>query len=127
MLGPALAGKSVSLSREYRRSFRNIFKLKEDGDGESKTSSHRRIHYVPYSVENVIKYKHHLYVCNRESNELQRHIMFRDILRKSPLLVCEYSNLKIQLSSEFRDNRKAYTEGKTEFVTRIMKEYKGVL
>ncbi|SCY79860.1 GrpB domain, predicted nucleotidyltransferase, UPF0157 family [Paenibacillus polysaccharolyticus] len=83
--------------------------------------------YVPYSRESDIKYEHHLYVCNIESEELQRHIMFRDILRKHPLLVSEYSNLKIQLSSEFRNNRKAYTEGKTEFVTRIMEEYKGVL
>ncbi|WP_418792743.1 GrpB family protein [Paenibacillus polysaccharolyticus] len=79
------------------------------------------------SAESDIKYEHHLYVCTRESDELQRHIMFRDILRKHPLLVSEYSNLKIQLSSEFRNNRKAYTEGKTEFVTRIMKEYKDVL
>ncbi|MBR2566945.1 MAG: GrpB family protein [Paenibacillus sp.] len=83
--------------------------------------------YVPYSSEGDVKHEHHLYVCNRESDELKRHIMFRDILRKYPLLVSEYTNLKIQLSSEFKNNRKAYTEGKTEFVMRIMNEYKDVL
>ncbi|WP_260984510.1 GrpB family protein [Paenibacillus xylanexedens] len=53
--------------------------------------------------------------------------MFRDILRKHPLLVSEYTNLKNQLSDEFRNNRKAYTEGKTEFITKILNEYKDVL
>ncbi|MDT0122423.1 GrpB family protein [Paenibacillus sp. RRE4] len=83
--------------------------------------------YVPYSSEGDVKHEHHLYVCNRESEELQRHIMFRDILRKHPLLVSEYTNLKNQLSDEFRNNRKAYTEGKTEFITKILNEYKDVL
>lgn len=83
--------------------------------------------YVPYSNEDNEKYEHHLYVCNSESEELKRHIMFRDILRKYPLLVSEYAKLKIQLSNKFRNNRKAYTEGKTEFVARIMNEYKDVL
>lgn len=83
--------------------------------------------YVPYSIEGSVKHEHHLYVCNEDSDELKRHIMFRDILRKHPLLVSEYTNLKIQLSKKFRNNRKAYTEGKTEFVTRIMNEYKDVL
>lgn len=87
----------------------------------------RKDDYVPYSSEGNMKHEHHLYVCNRESEELKRHLMFRDILRKHPLLVSEYTNLKIQLSNKFRNNRKAYTEGKTEFVTRIMNECKDVL
>ncbi|TVX93803.1 GrpB family protein [Paenibacillus agilis] len=79
---------------------------------------------VPYSNEGMVKHAHHLYVCNRESEELKRHIMFRDILRKYPLVVAEYTNLKLQLSNTFRNNRQAYTEGKTEFITRTMNEYK---
>lgn len=83
--------------------------------------------YVPYSSGGDVKHEHHLYVCNRESDELQRHIMFRDILRKHRVLVSEYTNLKKQLSDEFSNDRKAYTEGKTEFVTRILNEYKDLL
>lgn len=82
--------------------------------------------YVPYSSEGYVKHEHHLYVCNRESDELTRHLKFRDILRRNPILVSEYTDLKIQLSKKFKNNRKAYTEGKTEFVTRIMNEYKNV-
>lgn len=82
--------------------------------------------YVPYSSEGYVKHEHHLYVCNRESDELVRHLMFRDILRRNPILVSEYTDLKIQLSKKYRNNRKAYTEGKTEFVTRIMNDYKNI-
>ena len=83
----------------------------------------RRDIYVPYSSEGNEKYEHHLYVCDEESEELNRHIIFRDILKNNPLLVSEYANLKIELSNKFTNNRKAYTEGKTEFVTKVMNEY----
>ncbi|WP_245583569.1 GrpB family protein [Paenibacillus assamensis] len=83
--------------------------------------------YVPYNNEGNTKHEHHLYVCNRESEELKRHILFRDIVRKDPILITEYSNLKTQLTNTFRNNRTAYTEGKTEFITRIMNEYKDSL
>lgn len=87
----------------------------------------RRNEYVPYSSEGNEKYEHHLYVCNSESEELKRHIMFRDILRKNPLLVSEYAKLKILLSTKFRNNRKAYTEGKPAFVARILNEHKDII
>lgn len=83
----------------------------------------RRDIYVPYSSEGNVKYEHHLYVCDEESEELSRHIMFRNILKNNPLLASEYANLKIELSNKFTNNRKAYTEGKTEFVARVMNEY----
>ncbi|MBD7969291.1 GrpB family protein [Paenibacillus sp. Sa2BVA9] len=82
----------------------------------------RRDIYVPYSSEGNVQYEHHLYVCDEESVELNRHIMFRDILKNNPLLASEYANLKIELSNNFTLNRKAYTEGKTEFVTRVMND-----
>ena len=69
------------------------------------------------------KYDHHLYVCDKDSNELKRHITFRELLRKHAQLAEEYSNLKRELAKIYRDNRQAYTEGKTEFVTKVMKEY----
>ncbi|MFE6079483.1 GrpB family protein [Paenibacillus sp. NPDC057886] len=84
----------------------------------------RKDAYVPYDSEGNEKYEHHLYVCNKESEELKRHIIFREILRKHPSLVAEYTNLKRELSDEFRNNRKAYTDGKTKFVTRVMNEFK---
>lgn len=54
----------------------------------------RRDVYVFYIIEGNEKYEYYLYVCNRESEELKRYIMFRDILRKYFLLVFEYVKLK---------------------------------
>ena len=38
--------------------------------------------------------KHHLYVCPQHSQELRRHIAFRDFLRKNPEAVKQYSQVK---------------------------------
>ncbi|WP_268794558.1 GrpB family protein [Paenibacillus sp. DMB20] len=87
----------------------------------------RRDDKVPYSSDGNDKCEHHLYVCNKDSEELKRHILFRDILRKHPSLVSEYAKLKIELSEKFKNNRKAYTDGKSQFVTEVMRKYKEVL
>ncbi|OAB43728.1 GrpB family protein [Paenibacillus glacialis] len=81
---------------------------------------------VPYNNEMDQKQAHHLYVCNKESDALIKHIIFRDILRKRPDLVTAYSALKKELAEKFKNNRIAYTEGKTHFVNTIMNEYKNI-
>ena len=39
-------------------------------------------------------YKHHLYVCPRDSRELHRHVVFRDYLRAHPEAAAKYSAVK---------------------------------
>ena len=39
-------------------------------------------------------YKHHLYVCPRDSRELHRHVVFRDYLRAHPEAAARYSAVK---------------------------------
>ena len=63
---------------------------------------------------------HHLYLCSVESQELRRHIVFRDYLRDHPDEARRYSELKKSLAAEHRNDRKAYTEAKTEFVNCIL-------
>ena len=77
---------------------------------------------VPYNNEMNPKQEHHLYVCNKESDALMKHIVFRNILRKRPDIVTSYSVLKRELAEKFKDNRIAYTEGKTQFVNTVMNE-----
>ncbi|CAM2907483.1 GrpB family protein [Paenibacillus sediminis] len=79
---------------------------------------------VPYNQENSIKSEHHLYVCHKESEAYLRHLLFRDVLRRYPDLAKEYAELKKELATLYKDNRKAYTEGKTQFINRIMEKYK---
>lgn len=62
---------------------------------------------------------HHLYVCPPQSREFQKHLAFRDYLRAHPEEAKEYGDLKQALALEFKDNRSAYIDGKTEFVARM--------
>ena len=39
--------------------------------------------------------KHHLYVCAKDSDELKRHLSFRDYLRTHPEAVKEYGRIKL--------------------------------
>ena len=47
--------------------------------------------------------KHHLYVCPQDSEELHRHIAFRDFLRKNPEAVKEYNMVKEKAAALFPD------------------------
>ena len=62
----------------------------------------------------------HLYVCPMDSRELDRHLRFRDCLRRDPELVTEYAALKRALARQFVHNRVAYTDAKTCFVERVL-------
>jgi len=63
---------------------------------------------------------HHLYVCPPQSAEFRRHVAFRDYLRAHPREAKIYANLKIALAKQFRDDRPAYNDGKTEFVNGLL-------
>ncbi|MEI5909707.1 GrpB family protein [Bacillus spongiae] len=67
---------------------------------------------------------HHLYVCNKESEELSRHIAFRNYLRNNRAAVMKYDKLKRTLAKEM-NNRAAYTSGKTEFINKVLEKTKG--
>lgn len=52
--------------------------------------------------------KHHLYVCPRDSEELHRHITFRDFLRANPQAVQRYSAVKEQAALLFPEDIDGY-------------------
>ena len=47
-------------------------------------------------------------------------ILFRDYLRAHPEAALEYESLKISLAEKYRNNRDAYTEGKTKFIFKTL-------
>ncbi len=65
---------------------------------------------------------HHLYVCASDSQELARHIAFRDFLRAHSATATAYAELKRNLAQRFSDDRNAYTDGKSEFIERILSD-----
>ncbi len=56
------------------------------------------------------KIPHHLYVCKNDSEELHRHILSRDYLRKNEIAREFYENLKYQIAEEANQDRKLYAE-----------------
>jgi GrpB-like predicted nucleotidyltransferase (UPF0157 family) len=62
--------------------------------------------------------RHHLYVSPGGSEELRAQIAFRDNLRADAKLAADYEGLKRRSAEQYRDDREAYTDAKTEFVTR---------
>jgi GrpB-like predicted nucleotidyltransferase (UPF0157 family) len=65
---------------------------------------------------------HHLYVVVKGSRPHAEHVRFWDYLRLHPGAAEEYGLLKKRLAEEYGDDSLAYTEAKTDFVTRVLKE-----
>ncbi|KKZ99032.1 GrpB family protein [Bacillus wiedmannii] len=79
----------------------------------------RKDAFVPWNGERTVWMEHHLYVCDKNSEELRRHIAFRDYLREHEDVAIEYGSLKKVLARESK-NRASYSEGKTAFITSIL-------
>ena len=59
---------------------------------------------------------HHLHMVPRTSQLWCDRLAFRDALRANPELAKEYGLLKQELAAQYRFNRDAYTDAKSEFV-----------
>lgn len=64
-------------------------------------------------------WKHHLYVCPQQSEELHRHITFRDFLAKNPEAVKKYSAVKEKAAQLFPDNIEKYIEYKSPCIEEL--------
>lgn len=60
---------------------------------------------------------HHLHLVPADSPRFAAEIAFRDQLRGHPEVARTYAQLKRELAVRFRDDREAYTAGKSDFVT----------
>lgn len=93
----------------------------ENWSFEGREAFGRKDTLVPWDRQNTNWIEHHLYVCNKDSNELARHLAFRDYLRNNPDAVAEYEQLKNNLAKTEK-NRITYNEGKTKFVNKILEK-----
>ena len=62
----------------------------------------------------------HIYA---DAAALDRHLRFRDRLRADPAMREAYQSLKSQLAAEHRDDRGAYTEGKSAFIDGVVEQH----
>lgn len=66
--------------------------------------------------------KHHLYVCARDSEELKRHLAFRDYLRAHPDAARAYGRIKEAGASLYPCDIEAYIAHKAPFIDAIYRE-----
>lgn len=64
------------------------------------------------------KRTHHIHMVEPHFEHWDR-LLFRDYLISHPETAAEYGRLKLELSTQFPNDRIAYTNGKTNFITRI--------
>jgi len=67
------------------------------------------------------KRTHYLHIGTKRGDYVKDMVLFRDYLRKHGKAVKEYNKLKIALAKKFGKEREQYTEGKAEFVEKIIK------
>ena len=63
--------------------------------------------------------RHHVYVCPQHSEELHRHITFRDFLRSNPEAVKRYGAVKEKAAQLFPDNIEKYIEYKSPCIEEL--------
>jgi len=67
---------------------------------------------------------HHLHVMQKGHYEWDKHILFRDYLKKHPNDAKQYSELKQKLFLKYGNDREKYTEGKSEVIQNIIEKAK---
>ncbi len=80
----------------------------------------RRHYFVREDADGTVI--EHVHVLEDASVEARKHRMFRDYLRASESARERYGSLKLRLAEEFRDDRVAYTDAKTELVVELLRE-----
>ena len=65
---------------------------------------------------------HQIHLVERSNAEWwDRHLLFRDYLRANPEIAGEYARLKHKLSGRFGEDREAYTDAKTDFISEVVR------
>ncbi len=67
------------------------------------------------------KHTHHLHIVEPGSEFYRVQILFRDYLRSHPRAATEYAALKYNLAEKYREDREAYTDGKSAFIQNILR------
>ncbi|MFD0693002.1 GrpB family protein [Paenibacillus sp. GCM10027628] len=91
-------------------------------------------HYVPPELDGqewrrfFVKVEHdkraaHLHLMLAGEERWRDQLLFRNILRKETKLVNEYSALKERLAEQFKNDREAYTEAKSDFIKKVLEQY----
>lgn len=65
---------------------------------------------------------YHVHLAEEGGRFWRDHLRFRDALRADPSLAAAYEALKRELAARYPQDREAYIEGKTAFVTGVLRD-----
>lgn len=77
-----------------------------------------------YTPEGYAEKVFHIHVHPTGDND---EILFRDYLNSNPKVAKEYESLKLNLLPKFRNNRDGYTDAKSEFITKVSRNFRSKL
>lgn len=63
--------------------------------------------------------EHNLYVCEKDADELKRHLALRDFLRKNEEYREEYSRIKLEMAEKYPHDIDSYIDGKQPVILGI--------
>ena len=95
--------------------------LKENGIIYRKVENFGQILFLMGDLENDIK-THHIHIVKANSSNWYNYLNFRDYLNAHPNKAKEYDELKHKLAIKYSDNRKVYTQEKSETISRLLRE-----
>lgn len=93
----------------------SLSKLNYTAFGEN--GMHRRRYFVKKDGQG--RHLFHLHVFEADTENVVRHLAFRDYLKTHDEDAVFYSTLKLQLAQQFPDDRESYCAGKNELCKRI--------
>ena len=106
--------------RSYQDGFKTIEPLKQLGYeyfGENGIPGRHYFNLV-YEQRTIL----HVHMIEMGTEFWQRHLLFRDYLRAHPTVAAQYAQLKKELAVRYRNERTAYTEGKSEFINSVLQK-----
>ncbi len=100
----------------------------EASTGCIEVASHAGYCYWPYKADvmhwfckpSTAHRTHHLHIVPYESPLWFDRLRFRNVLRSDAKVAERYAELKRHLAKRYRNDREAYTEGKTDFVIAVL-------
>ena len=63
---------------------------------------------------------YHLHLIRYRSNHWNKHLLFRDYLRKHPDIAKQYEEVKKRMAEKLGSERETYTESKTSFIESVL-------
>lgn len=69
-----------------------------------------------YMYKGAPQHTHHLHIWEQGNPEIEKHLLFRDYLINDNLAKQQYAELKSKLADQYRNEHRAYTTAKDQFI-----------